>query len=107
MVGRGKVWGVVGIELVADLSLFRPVWHSSAACVGQLDVMFGQHTHRTARKLCTGCDYVTECRAEADIAEAGLAVLHLFGIVAGENPADRVKRRRVEALEAMPVAVSA
>ena len=98
--GRGKVWGVVGIELVADLSLFRPVWHTSAPCVGLVDVMFHKGT-KAAREVCAGCDYVTECRAEADV-----AVLYLFGIVAGENPDERVARRRVEALEAVPVAVS-
>ena len=41
------------------------------------------------------------------MAEAGVAVLYLFGIVAGENPDERVARRAVEALEAVPVAVSA
>ncbi len=40
-------------------------------------------------------------------APAGVAVLYLFGIVAGENPAERVERRAVDALEAVPVAVSA
>ena len=58
-------------------------------------------------ELCAGCDYVTECRADADTAEAGVVVLYLFGIVAGENPDERVARRAVEALEAVPVAVSA
>ena len=92
---------------LANLADFRPSWHSSAACAGQLDVMFGQFTYRAARELCAGCDYVPECRADADMAEAGVAVLYLFGIVAGENPAERVERRAVEALEAAPVAVSA
>ena len=72
-----------------------------------MDVMFGQHTHRTARKLCTGCDYVTECRAEADTAEVVLPVTLVSGVDAVESPGERVARRRVEALEAVPVAVSA
>ena len=92
---------------LANLADFRPSWHSTAACVGQVDVMFGQFTYRAARELCAGCVYVTECRADADMAEAGVAVLYLFGIVAGENPDERVARRAVEALEAVPVAVSA
>jgi hypothetical protein len=50
---------------------------------------------------------VSLSRLVADTAEAGVAVLYLFGIVAGENPDERVARRRVDALEAVPVAVSA
>ncbi len=91
---------------LANLADFRPSWHSSAACAGQLDVMFGQFTYRAAREVCAGCDYVTECRADADRPRPGSRV-YLFGIVAGENPAERVERRAVEALEAVPVAVSA
>ena len=74
---------------------------------GQLDVMFGQFTYRAARELCAGCVYVTECRAEADVAEVGLPVTLVSGVRAGESPGERVERRRVEALEAVPVAVSA
>jgi hypothetical protein len=60
----------VGIELVADLSQFRPLWHSSAACVGKLDVMFSKGT-KQAREVCAECSYVAECRAEARRSRGG------------------------------------
>ena len=91
---------------LANLADFRPVWHTSAPCVGQVDVMFHKRT-KAAREVCAGCGYVTECRAEADVAEVGLPVTLVSGVRAGESPAERVARRAVEALEAVPVAVSA
>ena len=72
---------------LANLADFRPSWHSSAACAGQLDVMFGQFTYRAARELCAGCDYVPECRADADMAEAGWLRVYLFGMWPVRTPA--------------------
>ncbi len=91
---------------VFDLVLARPSWHSTAACVDSLDVMFGRGTQR-AHELCAECDHTVVCRQDADLAESGLPVAQVFGIVAGENPAERVARRRLEAVTVVAVDVSA
>lgn len=66
-----------------------------AACRGMdLDVFYPDVSYAQARMVCSSCLVVDACRRMADRAESGLPAGAIFGMFAGETPAERVARRR-------------
>jgi Transcription factor WhiB len=77
-----------------DLILPVQEWRSSAACLGaDVEVFFGDHRgYARARAICRSCPVIEDCRRACDRAEG--SSVRVFGMYAGETPAERVARRR-------------
>ena len=74
-------------------------WQTHAGCLGvPLEVFFiaGTATARSfdrAREICAMCPVIVECRETTDRAERGLTRGYLYGLVGGETPVERARRR--------------
>ena len=68
-------------------------WRTSAACSGvDIAVFFEPEDKDTALKYCADCLVVSECRSAGDTAEQADTIL--CGILGGETPRQRLRRRR-------------
>lgn len=78
-------------------------WREDAACreVWDADVIFFPPPTDTisvwqAKKICSRCPVLAECKADCESAEKDLPRSQWFGIYGGETPRERIYRRRTE-----------
>ena len=87
-------------ELTPSIILEAQEWRFDAACRDvDASVFFPERgEYGRARAICSRCPVIDDCRAWNDRAEAGSG--RLFGVYAGESPAERVARRRLFSADA-------
>jgi hypothetical protein len=74
-------------------------WMANAACADMdTDVFFPEFpanvgSYAEARAACLSCPVLEQCRAWGDRVEAGIPSTHWYGMLAGETPNERRRRR--------------